>query len=62
MLVLSRLKSQVIRINDDITIRVLDVRGNRVEIGIDAPINVKVLRDEIYNAKAKESSDDQSAA
>jgi carbon storage regulator len=62
MLVLSRLKSQVIRINDDITIRVLDVRGNRVQIGIDAPISVKVLRDEIYEAKSKEATDDQSAA
>ncbi|CAB4131300.1 CsrA RNA-binding global regulator CsrA [uncultured Caudovirales phage] len=46
MLVLSRNKDQSIHIGDDIVIRVLDIRGANVRIGIEAPREIKVLRNE----------------
>lgn len=48
MLVVSRRADQVIRIGDDIKIMVVDVRGDLVQIGIDAPRDVPVHREEIY--------------
>ncbi|MBO7679867.1 MAG: carbon storage regulator CsrA [Thermoguttaceae bacterium] len=50
MLVLSRYKDQSIFIGDDIVVTVVDVRGDRVRLGIDAPPNVPVHRREIYEA------------
>ena len=50
MLVLSRKRSEVILINDDITITVVDIRGDKVRIGIEAPDDVTVHRAEFYNA------------
>ena len=47
MLVLMRRPGQTIRIADDITITVLDVKGNQVRIGINAPKNVIILREEL---------------
>ena len=47
MLVLSRTKDEVITIGDDITVRIVDVRGNRVRIGITAPPDVDVWRTEL---------------
>ena len=54
MLVLSRYKDQSIYIGDDIIITVVDVRGDRIRIGIDAPANVPVHRQEIYEAIRRE--------
>ena len=54
MLVLSRYKDQSIYIGDDIIITVVDVRGDRIRIGIDAPANVPVHRQEIYEAIKRE--------
>ena len=48
MLVLSRYTDEVIRIGDDISIRIVEVRGDKVRIGIDAPKNIPVHREEIY--------------
>lgn len=48
MLVLTRSPSQEIRIGHDIIVRVLDVKGDRVRIGIDAPDEVSVHRQEVY--------------
>lgn len=48
MLVLSRKKTQQIRINDDITITIVDVHGDKVRVGIDAPKHVAVHRIEVY--------------
>ena len=53
MLVLSRITGEDIRIGDDITIRVVSVRGERVRIGVDAPKDVRVHRGEIYEAIEK---------
>lgn len=53
MLVLSRKKSESIRINDDITITIVELRGDKCRIGIDAPKSVPVHRQEIYDAIKK---------
>lgn len=50
MLVLSRYKDQSIYIGDDIVITVVDVRGDRIRLGIEAPADVPVHREEIYEA------------
>ena len=50
MLVLSRRSHESIRIGDSIVITVLEVRGDHVRIGIDAPSEVEVHRQEVYEA------------
>lgn len=50
MLVLSRNTDEKIHIGDNIVITVVEVRGDRVRIGIDAPRDVSVHRQEIYDA------------
>ncbi len=54
MLVLTRQRDQTIMIGDDIEITIVDVRGDRVRIGIAAPQSVRVYRKEIYNAIQKD--------
>lgn len=49
MLVLSRGKQEVIMIGDDITITVVDIRGDKVRLGIEAPRDVPVHRAEVYD-------------
>lgn len=48
MLILTRRVGETIRINDDISIQVLSVSGQQVKIGITAPTDVAVHREEIY--------------
>ena len=48
MLVLTRKKDQTLVINDNIEITVLDIQGDQIRIGIDAPKSVKVFRKELY--------------
>lgn len=48
MLVVSRRADQVIRIGDDIKIMIVSVRGYLVQVGIEAPRNVPVHRQEVY--------------
>ena len=50
MLVLSRKKNESIVINNDITIDVVDIRGDKVRLGVDAPKEVPVHRQEVFNA------------
>lgn len=50
MLILSRNKGQKIMINDNIVLSVIEVNGDQVRIGIDAPGNVTIYREEIYEA------------
>lgn len=54
MLVLSRKKDEQIVIGDDVVITVVDFRGNKVRLGIDAPREVAVHRREVYDAIRKE--------
>lgn len=48
MLVLSRKKNERIRIGDDIEITVVEIRGDKVRLGITAPRTVPVHREEVY--------------
>ncbi len=50
MLILNRKRSEQILINDDITITVVEIRGDKVRLGIDAPKDVPIQRQEIYEA------------
>ena len=50
MLVLTRKPGEKILIGDDIVITVLDVRGDSIRIGVDAPRGVKIQRDEVLRA------------
>jgi carbon storage regulator len=50
MLVLSRKKNESIVINNDITIVVVEIRGDKVRLGIEAPKEVPVHRREVYDA------------
>ena len=50
MLVLSRYRDESIYIGDDIVITVVDIRGDRVRIGVQAPTDVSVHRKEVYEA------------
>ena len=50
MLVLSRKKNESIVIKNDITIVVVDIRGDKVRLGVDAPKEVPVHRQEVFNA------------
>ena len=48
MLVLSRKKGQTIKIGDDIEITIISTANNQVKIGINAPKNIEILRQELY--------------
>ena len=50
MLVLSRRRDESIMIGDSVKVTIVDVRGDRVKLGIDAPKSIPVHREEIYDA------------
>jgi len=56
MLVLSRKKNESIVINNDITVTVVEIRGDKVRLGIVAPKEVPVHRQEVYDAIHGQSS------
>ncbi len=56
MLVLSRQKDESIVIGDDIKITIVDVRGDKVRLGIEAPREVPVHRIEVYEAIQREKA------
>ncbi|MEO2014822.1 MAG: carbon storage regulator CsrA [Fuerstiella sp.] len=59
MLVLSRKKDEKIVIGDSITLMVIEIRGDKVRLGIDAPRDVTVHREEIYDAIKREEKEKQ---
>lgn len=48
MLILTRRKGETLKIGDDIEVIILDIKGNQARIGISAPADVSVHREEIY--------------
>jgi len=57
MLVLTRGIKEKIVIGDDVSVTVLGVKGNQVRIGIEAPLEIPVHREEIYQRILKERAD-----
>jgi len=57
MLVLSRTKDESIMIGDDVQITIVDVRGDKVRLGITAPKAIPVHRMEVYQAIQKEKAE-----
>ena len=55
MLVLSRQRDESIIIGDNIVVTIVDVRGDKVRLGIDAPREVSVHRREVYEAIQREN-------
>lgn len=51
MLILTRKVGETIRIGDTVTVRVLEVRGGQVRLGLEAPADVRILREEIYRSE-----------
>lgn len=63
MLVLSRKKNESIVINNDITIVVVEIRGDKVRLGVEAPKEIPVHRREVYEAiKRSEAAAKEEAA
>ncbi|MBM97975.1 MAG: carbon storage regulator [Planctomycetaceae bacterium] len=62
MLVLSRHRDESIMIGDNIVITVVDVRGDKVRLGIDAPTDIPVHRQEVYDAIQREKNANKDAA
>ena len=56
MLVLSRQRDESIMIGDQIKVTVVDIRGDKVRLGIKAPNSVPVHREEVYEAIRKEAA------
>ncbi len=56
MLILTRRAGETLMIGDDVSITVLGVKGNQVRIGVNAPKNISVHREEIYQRIQREKS------
>jgi len=61
MLVLTRKLGEVIRVGDAVTVRVLEVRGNQVRLGVEAPADVRIYREEVYRAIQEERGEEGAA-
>src|SRR5437868_14274457 len=61
MLVLSRKKNESIVINNDITIVVVEIRGDKVRVGVEAPTEVPVHRREVYDAIKRNEAENSAA-
>ena len=56
MLVLSRKKDEKIIIGDNIKVMIIEIRGDKVRLGIDAPKEIPVHREEVYEAIQRENA------
>lgn len=57
MLVLSRQRDETIMIGDEVEITVVDIRGDKVRLGINAPRSIQVHRKEVYEAIQRENAE-----
>ena len=62
MLILTRRVGESLMIGDEVTVTVLGVKGNQVRLGVNAPKNVSVHREEIYERIQQEKTDGSSVA
>jgi carbon storage regulator len=58
MLILTRRVGESLMIGDEVNVTVLGIRGNQVRIGVNAPKDVAVHREEIYDRIQEEKTDD----
>ena len=61
MLILTRRVGETLMIGDEVTVTVLGVKGNQVRIGVNAPKDVSVHREEIYERIKKEQAESTSS-
>lgn len=61
MLILTRRVGETVVIGDDVTVTVLGVKGNQVRLGVNAPKQVAVHREEIYERIQREQADERTA-
>lgn len=59
MLILTRRVGETLMVGDEVTVTVLGVKGNQVRIGVDAPKDVAVHREEIYQRIQKEKEESE---
>lgn len=59
MLVLSRKLDQEIMIGDDVVIKVVDIQGDKVRLGFEAPRHIQIHRKEVFDAIKKEKENEQ---
>ncbi|MGP1588005.1 MAG: carbon storage regulator CsrA [Treponemataceae bacterium] len=55
MLILTRKINEKIKIGEEITVSIIEIRGEQVKIGVEAPKEVKVFRQEVFNAIQNEN-------
>lgn len=58
MLILTRRHGEILRIGDDVSLRIVEIRGNEVLVGIHAPRSVTILREEIYEKFSRPGSNE----
>ena len=61
MLILTRKANETLTVGDDVTVTILGVKGNQVRIGVNAPKEISVHREEVYNRIKAEKQQDHSS-